>query len=65
MGPDLFFENRYALQNAAASGLYQPIMELARKKGINASDFIAGPWSECVWNGELYAIPHWSEVGKR
>jgi len=61
-GPDIFFENRYALQNAAASGLYEAITELVERAGIEADDFLSGPWIECTWEGELYAIPHHTDA---
>jgi multiple sugar transport system substrate-binding protein len=60
--PDLFFQNRFQIQELAHIGLYQPITQMAAAAGFKREQFVEGPWDESTYKSELYGIPHHTDA---
>lgn len=60
--PDIIISDRPTLPKDAADGIYMSLQEYADRDGVTRDQFYDWAWDQGVYEGEVYGIPHETDV---
>jgi multiple sugar transport system substrate-binding protein len=60
--PDVIVSDRPTLPKDADQGIYMSLQEWADRDNVNRDQFYDWAWDQGVFNGEIYGIPHETDV---
>ncbi len=60
--PDIIVADRPTLPKDAADGIYMSLQEFADRDGVTRDQFYDWAWDQGVYEGEVYGIPHETDV---
>ncbi len=60
--PDVIVSDRPTLPKDAADGIYMSLQKYAERDGVTRDMFYGWAWDQTVYNGEIYGLPHETDV---
>jgi multiple sugar transport system substrate-binding protein len=60
--PDVIVSDRPHLQKDAVDGVYMSLQKWADRDNVNRDQFYPWSWDQAVYQGEVYGIPHETDV---